>query len=56
VSDNAVGITVTVALLCAVLAIGFWVSEHGKDQEQTNRACIQAGGQVVLDNCVRPAK
>jgi hypothetical protein len=51
--------------LCAV----FWVCAaavslatvaavwlHVRDQEQTNRACIASGGQVILDNCVRGGK
>jgi hypothetical protein len=56
VSENATWAVGIVAFFAAVATIGVLVSLHARDAEQTNRVCIAAGGQVILDNCVRGVK
>lgn len=55
-SDNWFYSVVTVAIVAGILGIATLIYRHSIEAEQTARACIAAGSDMILGGCIRRAK
>ena len=56
ISDNVVIVSFVTCVGVVTIVGAFFIYRHSLAAEQTERACIAAGGEVIKGDCVRRTK